>query len=53
MIGVITGDIIGSVYEFKKRFPYSFEPLFHPKAKFTDDTICSLAVMDAIGFVSS
>ncbi len=48
MIGVITGDIVGSVYEFKKRFPYSFDPLFHLKAKFTDDTICSLAVMDAI-----
>lgn len=48
MIGVIAGDIIGSVYEFSKKIPYSFEPLFHPAAKFTDDTICSLAVMDSI-----
>ena len=45
MIGVIAGDIIGSRYEFTKDKRYDFEPLFHPKSKFTDDTICSTAVM--------
>jgi ADP-ribosylglycohydrolase len=27
---------------------YGFEPLFHEKSKITDDTICSLAVMDGL-----
>ena len=48
MLGVIAGDIIGSVYEFKKNVPYQFMPLFHEKAKITDDTVCSIAVMDAL-----
>jgi ADP-ribosylglycohydrolase len=48
MLGVIGGDIIGSVYEFKKRTPYDFSPLFHPQSKITDDTICSIAIMDAL-----
>ena len=45
MLGVIAGDIMGSRYEFTKDKRYDFEPLFHPKSKFTDDTICSTAVM--------
>lgn len=48
MLGVIGGDIIGSVYEFKKNVPYQFKPLFHEKAKITDDSVCSIAVMDAL-----
>jgi ADP-ribosyl-[dinitrogen reductase] hydrolase len=48
MLGVIGGDIIGSVYEFKKRTAYDFSPLFHPKSRITDDTICSIAIMDAL-----
>ena len=45
MLGVIAGDIIGSVYEFTKHKQYDFTPLFHEKAKYTDDTICVTAVM--------
>ena len=48
MIGVLAGDIIGSVYEFTKHKHYDFQPLFHVKSKFTDDTICTLAVMKSI-----
>lgn len=52
MFGAIVGDIIGSVYEGKKawqeaRSPH-FEPLFHPKARFTDDTVLTVAVADHI-----
>ena len=48
MLGTFAGDIIGSVYEFKKGLRYDFTPLFHHNAKITDDTICSLAVMDGL-----
>lgn len=48
MLGVIAGDIIGSKYEFSKVKRYDFEPLFHPKSKYTDDTICTTAVMKSI-----
>ena len=48
MLGVIAGDIIGSVYEFTKHKRYDFTPLFHEKAKFTDDTICVTAVMKSL-----
>lgn len=48
MLGVIAGDIIGSVYEFTKHKQYDFTPLFHEKAKFTDDTICVTAVMKSL-----
>ena len=48
MLGVIAGDIIGSKYEFSKVKRYDFTPLFHPKSKYTDDTICTTAVMKSI-----
>lgn len=48
MLGGITGDIIGSAYEFKNIKYKHFEPLFHPQAKFTDDTVCTVAVADAL-----
>ena len=48
MLGVFGGDIIGSVYEFKRRTPYNFEPLFHQDANITDDSVCSVAIMDAL-----
>jgi ADP-ribosylglycohydrolase len=48
VLGNITGDIIGSYYEFKKTTPYDFTPLFHPLAKITDDTVCTIAVMDGL-----
>lgn len=48
MIGAIAGDIIGSVYEFNNYCAKDFEPLFHPKSKITDDTVCTVAVIDAL-----
>ena len=48
MIGTIAGDLIGSVYEFSRLKTKGFQPLFHPKVRFTDDTVCTVAVADAI-----
>jgi ADP-ribosylglycohydrolase len=47
MLGAITGDIIGSVYEGN---PIRFKefPLFGSKASYTDDTVLTIAVADAI-----
>lgn len=47
MIGAIIGDIVGSVYEFNNTFDYDF-PLFSENGSFTDDTICTIAIADAI-----
>lgn len=47
MIGAIIGDIVGSDYEFNNTSDYHF-PLFREGTDFTDDTICSIAVADAI-----
>jgi len=47
MIGSIAGDIIGSVYEFDRIKTKDF-PLFHPQCSFTDDTVLTVAVADAI-----
>ena len=48
MIGVIVGDIVGSVYEFNNYRAKDFHPFFHHKAFFTDDTVCTVAVADAL-----
>jgi ADP-ribosylglycohydrolase len=52
MLGAIAGDIIGSVYEGKKAWQRSrtphFQPLFAPHARFTDDTVLTVAVADSI-----
>jgi ADP-ribosyl-[dinitrogen reductase] hydrolase len=48
MFGTIIGDIIGSAYEFHSCKRTDFEPLFHTKARFTDDTVCTVAVADAL-----
>ena len=48
MLGAIVGDIIGSAYEFQNHRSKVFEPLFHPTAKFTDDTVCTVAIADAL-----
>jgi ADP-ribosylglycohydrolase len=48
LLGSIVGDIVGSAYEFSRYKGKTFDPLFHPKARFTDDTICTVAVEDAI-----
>ncbi len=47
MIGAIAGDIIGSRFEGHPAPPPEFA-LFHPHCRFTDDTVCSLAVADAL-----
>lgn len=47
MIGAIIGDIIGSTYEFHNTQNYDFE-LFPQGSSFTDDTICTIAIADAI-----
>lgn len=47
MIGAIAGDIIGSVFERHPIKTTSF-PLFSKSSRFTDDTVLSLAVADAI-----
>ena len=52
MLGAIAGDIIGSVYEGKKQWltvrNADFQPLFSPKARFTDDTVLTVAVADSL-----
>lgn len=47
MLGAIIGDIVGSVYEFNRIKTTNF-PLFSPESEFTDDTICTIAIADAI-----
>ena len=47
MLGSIIGDIIGSTYEFKNAGRYDFDP-FPLGSDFTDDTVLTLAVSDAI-----
>ena len=47
MIGAIIGDIVGSRFEFHNTSRTDFE-LFTQDCDFTDDTICTVAVADAI-----
>jgi ADP-ribosylglycohydrolase len=47
MLGAIAGDIIGSVYEHASIKTKHF-PLFDARCRFTDDTVLSVAVADAI-----
>lgn len=47
MIGAIIGDIVGSPYEFNNVNYYRF-PWLSPESTFTDDTICTIAIADAI-----
>lgn len=47
MIGAIAGDIIGSIYEHSPIKTKEFR-LFHPRCRFTDDTVLTVAVADAI-----
>jgi len=48
MLGAIAGDIIGSVYEFSNYKATDFQPLIHARARFTDDTVCTVAIADCI-----
>ena len=47
MLGAIIGDIVGSRFEFDPTNDYDFE-LFTDECGFTDDTICTVAVADAL-----
>lgn len=47
MIGAIAGDIIGSVYEQRPIKTKDF-PLFDAGSRFTDDTVLTVAIADAI-----
>ena len=47
MIGAIAGDVIGSVYESRPTKTTEF-PLLQPGSTFTDDTVLTIAVADAI-----
>ena len=47
MFGAIYGDIVGSVFEFNNIRTKDFE-LFSEKSKFTDDTVMTLAVANAL-----
>jgi ADP-ribosyl-[dinitrogen reductase] hydrolase len=47
MLGAVAGDIIGSRFEGRARTPRDFA-LFHPACRFTDDSVCTLAVADAL-----
>lgn len=47
MLGAIIGDIVGSPYEFNNTSNPRF-PLFGKESEFTDDTICTIAVADAL-----
>lgn len=47
MIGAIIGDIVGSVYEFHNIKTKDF-PLFRDDCRFTDDTVMTIAVAEAL-----
>lgn len=47
MIGAIIGDIVGSRFEFNNTNRLDFE-LFTPECSFTDDTICTVAIAEAL-----
>lgn len=47
MIGAIIGDIVGSRFEFNNTHDYNLQ-MFHKKCSYTDDTICTVAIADAI-----
>lgn len=49
MIGAVTGDIVGSPYEFDEHNIKTTKfPLFIPFCRFTDDTVMTLAVQRAL-----
>lgn len=49
MIGAIAGDVIGSIYERReRRIKREDFPLFSPGCRFTDDSLLTIAVADAI-----
>ncbi|MFH7321181.1 ADP-ribosylglycohydrolase family protein [Desulfurivibrio sp. D14AmB] len=47
MLGAIAGDIIGSIYE-RRPIKYKDFPLFDDRSRFTDDTVLTVGIADAI-----
>ena len=47
MYGAIMGDVVGSIYEFHNIKSKAF-PLFRKECFFTDDTVLTLAIADAL-----
>lgn len=47
MLGAIIGDIVGSRFEFDNTNTTTFE-LFTKECAYTDDTVCTIAVADAL-----
>ncbi|MBU5637615.1 ADP-ribosylglycohydrolase family protein [Geomonas sp. Red69] len=47
MLGALAGDIVGSIYEWNNIKTTSF-PLFQDHCRFTDDTVLTVALADAI-----
>ena len=47
MLGAILGDIVGSTYEYANTTEYNFD-LFPEGSNFTDDSVLTVAVADAI-----
>jgi ADP-ribosylglycohydrolase len=47
LLGCIIGDIVGSIYEFDNIKEKDF-PFFQEECEFTDDTIISIAIADAL-----
>ena len=48
MFGAILGDIIGSPYEFDMGNKTKDFPLFSKHSQFTDDSVMTIAVADAL-----
>ncbi len=48
MIGAILGDMIGAPYEFDRGDKTKDFPLFGPDSKFTDDSVMTVAVAEAL-----
>ena len=49
MLGAIVGDVVGSPYEFNRNNVKTTDfPLFSPSSRFTDDTVMTLAVAQAL-----
>ena len=48
MYGAILGDMIGAPYEFDRSPKRKYFPLFSEESRFTDDTVMTVAVADAL-----
>ena len=48
MYGAILGDMIGAPYEFDRGNKTKDFPLFSAESQFTDDTVMTIAVADAL-----